>query len=104
MDYEVRLTSEFRTWLDGLADEIAKASVAERLLRAARGLFGDHASVGDRVSELRVHFGAGLRMYYTIRGRATVIILTGGTKRTQERDIRRAVELEIQVRGVGDDN
>jgi putative addiction module killer protein len=95
--YEVRLTREFSDWLDSLADDVAAAAVAERLLRVRRGLFGDHASVGDRVSELRVHHGAGLRVYFTIRRRAVVIVLAGGDKRTQVRDIRRAKLLERQL-------
>lgn len=94
MEYDVRLTVEFATWLDGVTDEIAAAAVAERLLRVARGLFGDHAPVGDRVSELRIHHGPGYRVYFTVRGRTVVFMLAGGMKRTQARDIERAKALE----------
>src|SRR5665213_1131605 len=94
MEYDVRLTVEFAAWLDGLTDEIAAAAVAERLLRVGRGLFGDHASVGDRVSELRIHHGPGYRAYFTVRGRTVVFMLAGGTKRKQARDIERAKALE----------
>ena len=94
MEFDVRLTIEFSRWLDGLADEIAAAAIAERLLRVRRGLFGDHASVGDRVSELRIHHGPGYRVYYTVRDRVVVFILAGGLKRTQQRDIDRAKTLE----------
>lgn len=97
MEYDVRLTVEFSTWLDSLTDEIAAAAVAERLLRVRRGLFGDHASVGDGVSELRVHHGPGYRVYFTIRGRSVVIMLAGGTKRTQARDIARANAIKRDV-------
>lgn len=97
MTFEVRLTTEFVEWLDSLTDEIAAAAVAERLLRFERGLFGDHASVGDRVSELRIHHGAGIRAYYSVRERVVVIMLVGGTKRTQKRDIRRAKDIESQL-------
>jgi len=97
MDYEVRLTAEFADWLDALDDEIAKAAVAERLIRVRRGLFGDHASVGDRVSELRIHYGPGYRAYYTIRERVVVFMLVGGSKRTQKRDIRRAREIAAEL-------
>ncbi len=93
-DYEIRLTVQFAAWLDTLTDEMAAASVAERLLRVRRGLFGDHASVGDRVSELRIHHGAGYRAYYTVRDRTIVVMLGGGTKRTQRRDIARAKTIE----------
>lgn len=94
MEYDVRVTEAFADWLDGLKDDIAAAAVAERLLRVRRGLFGDHAPVGDRVSELRIHHGAGFRAYYTIRERVIVFMLIGGTKRTQKRDIERAKLLE----------
>jgi putative addiction module killer protein len=94
MEFDVRLTIEFSRWLDVLTDKIAAAAVAERLLRVRRGLFGDHASVGDRVSELRIHHGPGYRVYYTVRDRVVVFMLAGGLKRTQERDIDRAKTLE----------
>ena len=97
MNYDVRLTAEFAAWLSGLTDEIAAAAVAERLLRVRRGLFGDHASVGDRVSELRIRHGAGFRAYYTIHDRVVVFMLVGGTKRTQKRDILRAKTIESEL-------
>jgi putative addiction module killer protein len=62
-----------------------------------RGLFGDHASIGDKVSELRIHYGAGYRAYFTLRGRQVVILLVGGTKRTQARDILRAKAMAQQL-------
>jgi putative addiction module killer protein len=95
--FEVRLSATFRDWLDGIADDVAAAAVAERLLRMRRGLFGDHASIGDKVSELRIHYGAGYRAYFTLRGRQVVILLVGGTKRTQARDIRRATAMAQQL-------
>ena len=73
--FEARLTGEFSAWLDGLADDVAAAAVAERLLRIGRGLFGDYASVGGRVSELRIHYGPGLRVYFTVRRQVVVIML-----------------------------
>ena len=90
MDCEVRLTPEFAGWLDGLDDQIAVAAITERLQRVRKGLFGDHKTVGDGVSELRIRYGAGYRAYYTMRGRVVVVVLAGGTKRTQARDIARA--------------
>lgn len=95
--FEVRLTGAFSAWLDGLEDDVAAAAIAERLLRVGRGLFVDHASVGDRISELRVHYGPGLRVYFTVRRRVVVIMLGGGTKRTQARDVRRAKALEREL-------
>jgi putative addiction module killer protein len=97
MQYDVRLTIEFAAWLDTLTDQIAAAAVAERLLRIRRGLFGDHVSVGDRVSELRIHHGAGYRAYFTVRDRTIIFMLAGGTKRTQKRDIERAKNIEQQL-------
>ncbi|KPF78570.1 hypothetical protein IP88_03235 [alpha proteobacterium AAP81b] len=97
MEYEVRLTAEFAEWLDGLADKVAAAAVAERLVRVRRGLFGDHASVGDRVGELRIHYGSGFRAYYTVRGRTIVFMLVGGSKGSQARDIKRAKAIEREL-------
>ena len=97
MEFEVRLTTEFSNWLDGLGDEVVAAIVAQRLLRVRRGLLGDHASVGDRVSELRIHHGSGLRLYFTVRHRVVIFMLVGGTKRTQARDIRLAKLIELEL-------
>lgn len=97
MEFDVRLTAEFAEWLDGIADKVAAAAVADRLLRVRRGLFGDHASVGDRVSELRIHYGSGFRAYYTVRGRTIVFMLAGGTKGSQARDIARAKAIETEL-------
>jgi putative addiction module killer protein len=93
MAHEVETTEEFDSWLDGLADSKAQEAIATRIVRVQSGLFGDHASVGDKVSELRIHYGPGYRVYYTLRGRVLVILLVGGSKRTQQKDIRRAKEL-----------
>jgi putative addiction module killer protein len=93
MEYEIRLLPEFEEWLDGLKDRLAQEAVAERLIRVSRGSFGDHKTVNDGVSELRIRHGAGYRAYYTIRGRTIVFMLVGGSKRTQDRDIARAKRL-----------
>jgi putative addiction module killer protein len=93
MEYEIRLLPEFEEWLDGLKDRLAQEAVAERLIRASRGNFGDHKTVNDGVSELRIRYGGGYRAYYTIRGRTILFMLVGGTKRTQDRDIARAKRL-----------
>ncbi len=97
MDYEVRQTDEFETWLDGLADAVGKEAIATRILRVRRGLFGDSASVGGGVSEMRVHVGPGYRAYYTIRGRTIVFMLCGGNKSTQKKDIKNAKEMAAQL-------
>ena len=88
---EVRETEAFRDWLGGLADDVAVAAIAERLRRFSRGLFGDVKSVGGRVCKARVHVGPGYRVYYVKQGLQVVVLLSGGHKRSQRRDIRAAI-------------
>ena len=76
---------------------LGRARIAKRLDRLADGNFGDAKSVGDGVSELRFAFGPGYRVYYTVRGQVVVILLCGGDKHTQRRDIDRAVALAKEV-------
>ena len=90
MDFEVRVTAEFSEWLDELKDGVAREAILSRLIRVRRGNFGDHASVGDGLSELRIHLGPGYRAYYTVRARVIVFMLLGGSKRTQAGDIKKA--------------
>lgn len=97
MSYTVNQTEEFEAWLDGLRDTVAQKAIAKRLVRVAAGLFGDHDSVGDGVSELRVHVGAGYRAYYTIRQQTVVFMVWGGDKSTQKRDITKAKEIAAQI-------
>lgn len=87
---EVRQTEEFSKWLQGLRDERARARIAERLLRVEAGNFGDAKPVGDGLSELRIDYGPGYRVYFVRRGPVLVILLCGGDKRTQAADIKRA--------------
>ena len=84
---EVRRTAEFIDWLVGLRDVSARARIAKRIDRLAMGNFGDAKSVGDGVSELRFTFGPGYRVYYARRGDVVVILLCGGDKGSQERDV-----------------
>lgn len=97
MQYEVRTTEEFDEWLDGLNDDKAREAIATRIVRLGVGLLGDWATVGDGVSELRIHYGPGYRVYFTIMDRVIVILLHGGTKRTQRRDIGKAKELRDRL-------
>ncbi|SBV94171.1 conserved hypothetical protein [uncultured Alphaproteobacteria bacterium] len=90
MMIEVRQTPIFRDWLDGLKDRKAQARIAQRIVRLQGGLFGDAKPVGEGVSELRVDHGPGYRVYFTRRGSVVVILLCGGDKRTQAKDIQRA--------------
>ena len=86
----VRLTEEFQRWLDDLADRRAQVRIVARLRMAEAGNLGDWASVGGSVSEMRVHLGLGYRLYFTRRGGVVVVMLVGGDKSTQARDIKRA--------------
>ena len=95
---EIRQTATFRDWLDGLADARAAERIAQRLVRLQAGLFGDVRSVGEGVSELRVDYGPGYRVYFVRRGRLTVILLCGGDKRSQARDIKAAKALAAEIR------
>jgi putative addiction module killer protein len=95
---EVVETEPFSKWLRGLRDPLGRRAVVRRISRiVSTGHFGDHAGVGEGVSELRIDAGPGYRVYYTVRGERVVLLLCGGDKDGQERDIRRAKELAVQV-------
>ena len=89
----IRSLPEFTEWLDGLSDASVRGVVAARIKRLERGLMGDVEPVGDGVSELRIHFGAGWRIYFVQRGVQLIVLLVGGSKRTQKTDIKRAKAL-----------
>lgn len=93
-------TEEFAAWLDALKDKRARVRIAARLRQAEAGSLGDWQPVEGEVSEMRVHFGPGYRLYFVRRGRVIVVILNAGDKSTQERDIRRALKLAAEL---GDD-
>jgi putative addiction module killer protein len=81
----------FQDWLDRVRDAGARKALLKRVDRVAMGLFGDHAFCRDGVWELRVDVGQGYRVYYARSGREVILLLCGGTKRTQDGDIGRAV-------------
>ena len=87
---EVRQTAVFRAWVTGLRDLKARARIAVRIDRLAKGNPGDVQSVGGGVSELRIDYGPGYRLYFTRQGALLVILLCGGDKSSQDRDIRQA--------------
>ena len=91
--FEVRQTDEFAEWLASLTDARAKAKVLTRIERLADGNPGDVEPVGDGVSELRIHYGPGYRVYYQQRGTTLVLLLIGGDKSSQKRDIAKAKKL-----------
>ncbi len=95
--FTVRLTPEFESWLDGLRDKKAQVRIAARLRHAEAGNLGDCKVVGAGVSEMRVHFGPGYRLYFTRRGNVLIIMLAGGDKSSQARDIRRAQQILTQL-------
>ncbi len=90
---EVRQTDVFSKWLRELRDRQARVRIQIRIDRLQLGLAGDVKPVGEGVSELRIDYGPGYRVYFTERGREMVILLAGGDKRTQDRDIKTALEL-----------
>ena len=90
---ELKQTETFRKWRSRLRDERAKALIASRLDRLAQGHPGDVEAVGDGVSELRIHHGPGYRIYFQKRGSLIIVLLCGGDKSTQAKDIKAAKRL-----------
>ncbi|EKD98914.1 MAG: hypothetical protein ACD_23C00217G0003 [uncultured bacterium] len=90
---EVRKTEKYARWFDGLHDIRARARIQVRVERLAAGNAGDSKPVGEGVSELRIDYGPGYRVYFTKRGRELVILLAGGDKSTQATDIKTALRL-----------
>ncbi len=95
--FTVQLTSQFEEWLDGLDDRRAQVRIAARLRHAEAGNLGDWKSVGGEISEMRVNFGPGYRLYFTRRGKLLIVMLAGGDKSSQAADIRRAKRLLDQL-------
>jgi putative addiction module killer protein len=96
----VRQTEEFVAWLDELKDKRAQVRIAARLRQVEAGNLGDWQPIEGDVSEMRIDFGPGYRLYFTRRGRIIVVILNAGDKSSQKRDIRRALKLAAEL---GDD-
>ncbi len=94
---EIRKTEVFAKWIDGLKDVRARARIQVRIERLAAGNPGDARPVGEGVSELRIDYGPGYRVYYIHRARSVIILLTGGEKRTQDKDIRTALRLATNL-------
>ena len=86
-------SDEFDAWLAALKDKIGRARIALRIRSAEYGNFGDCEPVGEGVSEMRIHFGPGYRVYFTRRGEVLYLLLLGGDKSSQKRDIKRAIEM-----------
>jgi putative addiction module killer protein len=95
--YTLLQTEEFREWLDALSDKRAQLRIAARLRQAEAGLLGDWGPAGGEVSELRVDTGPGYRLYFTRRGKILIIMLAGGDKSSQKRDIKRAQRIASEL-------
>lgn len=91
-------SAEFDAWLSALTDAKAKARILHRLLSAALGNFGDCEPVGEGISELRIHVGPGYRIYFIRRGGTVYLLLCGGNKATQKRDIARAKRMARDIK------
>ena len=98
--YTVFQTEEFVAWLDDLKDKRAQIRIVARLRQVEAGSLGDWQPVEGDVSEMRIHYGPGYRLYFVRRGRIVVVMLSAGDKSTQKRDIRRAVKVAAEL---GDD-
>lgn len=96
--YTILRSDEFDDWLTRLKDARGKARIAARIVTAEQGNFGDCGPVGEGVSEMRIHFGPGYRVYYTRRGEFVHLLLLGGDKSSQKRDIKRAQDMARELR------
>jgi putative addiction module killer protein len=90
MRYKLLTSETFQAWADGLRDRKAKQIIASRLARLEYGLFGDIDTVGSGVVEARIHYGPGYRIYFQVRGTTILLLLCGGDKGSQSRDIETA--------------
>ena len=94
---ELRQTDVFRQWFARLRDRRAQQRIAARLVRLSAGLFGDAKGLGEGVSELRIDHGPGYRVYFVRRGDVVIVLLCGGDKASQDRDIRAAKAMAQDV-------
>jgi putative addiction module killer protein len=95
--FVVRQTQEFQDWLDGLRDVKVQLRIVARLRLAEAGNLGDWKPIGGEISEMRIAFGPGYRLYFTKRQNVLVVMLAGGDKSTQARDIKRAQKILLQL-------
>jgi putative addiction module killer protein len=96
---EVRESNEYRRWFEGLRDKAARSRIDVRIRRLSLGNFGDTRSLGHGLLELRIHFGPGYRVYLTRHGGKVIILLAGGDKSSQQKDVERARQLARELRG-----
>jgi len=93
----VRVTEVYVGWINRLRDKTARARIQVRVDRLVHGNPGDHRNLTEGVSELRIDVGPGYRVYYTQRGEDLIVLLAGGDKSSQQRDIKRAIELAMNL-------
>jgi putative addiction module killer protein len=101
---EVLKSATFDTWFSNLKDRQARARIAVRIDRLSLGNPGDVKPVGCGVSEMRIDYGPGYRVYFTQRGPFVIVVLCGGDKRTQDADIKRAIEIAASWKGASNGN
>ena len=94
---EIRQTEVYSKWFEGLRDRQARARINVRIRRLSLGNPGDMKSVGEGVSELHIDYGPGYRVYFVQQGQTVVILLAGGSKHTQERDIKTVLDLAREL-------
>ena len=94
---EIKQTETYFKWEHKLKDQRAKAAIAARVFRVANGLLGDVSPVGQGISELRIHYGPGYRIYFKQKGNEIIILLCGGDKSTQSKDIEMAKKLAKEL-------
>ena len=94
---EIQQTEEFSAWLKSVRDRAARTIVLGRIARLANGNPGDVEAIGRGVSEMRIHFGPGYRVYFVRRGETVAVLLGGGAKKTQVRDIKAALALAARL-------
>lgn len=97
--YEIKQTSEFRNWLSSLRDIRAHTILLRRMDRISNENFGDHKMISSKVSELRIDYGPGYRVYYMKNGDEIIFLLIGGDKSSQKKDIQKAKELAQEIGG-----
>jgi len=98
MQIIIQETKFFQKWIQGLKDRIAQSIITARIRRISCGNFGDVKSVGDSVYELRIDYGPGFRVYFVRQGQTVILLLCGGDKSTQRRDIETAVRIALNFK------
>ena len=95
--YTFLRTKDFDAWLSALKNKVGRARIIHRIRSAEHGNFGDCKPVGRNVFEMRIHVGPGYRLYFTRRGEVVYLLLFGGDKSSQKRDIKRAIEIALDL-------